>query len=116
MPYHDEQALNEDAEEWGEDTIGCCPPALPPLVAATDPQAQNPAAAPMLITDTDVMGMTVAILKAELRKRGQATSGTKSPLQKRLLDAIKNNLEVSECAVERDASMVGGLAHTLQFF
>ena len=77
----------------------------PPLAAGPDPPAENPVEAPNIITEKDVMAMTVAILKGELRKRGQSTSETKSPLQKRLLDAIKNNLAVSECAVGRDASM-----------
>ena len=82
LPYHDEQALDEDAEEWGEDAIGCCP-ALPPLAAGPDPPVENPVEAPNIITENDVMAMTVAILKGELRKKGQSTSGTKSPLQKR---------------------------------
>ena len=78
MPYHDEQALDEDAKEWGEDAIGCCP-ALPPLAAGPDPPAENPVEAPNIITEKDVMAMTVSVFKGDLRKRGQSTSGTKSP-------------------------------------
>ena len=81
LPHHDELALKKDAEEWGADTIGCCPPALPPLSAAAALLAQTPAQDPMAKTNANGMKMTVAILEAELRKRGQKTSGTKCPMQ-----------------------------------
>lgn len=44
----------------------------------------------------DVMKLSVAQLKAELKKRGRVTSGNKSVLQVRLKEAIDLNVPVSE--------------------
>ena len=55
----------------GNDTIGWCPPALPPLAAAATQPAQNPASAAMTIADANVIKIIATILKADLRKRGQ---------------------------------------------
>ena len=82
------------------DTIGWCPPSLPPLAAADAQPAQNPASAPMTMTDANVIKINATILKADLRKRGQKTSGIKGPMQQRLINVISNNMSVSDGVVE----------------
>ena len=51
----------------------------------------------------DVMKLSVAQLKAELKKRGQVTAGNKSILQVRLKEAIDLNVPVSEEAGGNEA-------------
>jgi hypothetical protein len=55
------------------------------------------AVAPAVATaQLDVMKLSVAQLKAELKKRGRVTGGNKSVLQVRLKEAIDLNVPVSE--------------------
>ena len=54
----------------------------------------------MTIADANVIKINATILKADLRKRGQKTSGIKGPMQQRLIHAISNNMAVSDGVVE----------------
>jgi hypothetical protein len=61
------------------------PPAPPPAPAPMDVDAPPP---PRLLTNGDINKLTVPRLKAALTERGLDTTGLKSVLKKRLLDAI----------------------------
>jgi hypothetical protein len=54
------------------------------------------AVAPVAVVPPDVMRLSAARLREELRKRGRATGGNKSAMQERLNEAIDLNVLVSE--------------------
>ena len=60
-------ALQEDPDGYKEDAIFCNHPPCPPPTAAQNPE---PMSMTMPMTDTRVDGMTVAIIKSELKKGG----------------------------------------------
>ena len=101
LPYYDPVALEEDADEYEEPSIGL--PTLP-----LPPGWQNNTNTAPGLTLADVSGkMSVKEIKAALKQRGQTLSGNKSDLLSRLKDALITNLPVLDVPVERDAGMTG---------
>jgi hypothetical protein len=88
LPHFADANINDDMEEYNEASIevgGGEAPAVAGAPAASLVAAHVP---------LDVMGLTVARLREELRKRGRATGRNKSTMQERLKEAIKLNVPV----------------------
>ncbi|MFM6174890.1 MAG: SAP domain-containing protein [Sphaerospermopsis kisseleviana] len=85
LPHFADAAIDDDEELYCEECIGG------DEWGGEAAAAVDPAAAQL-----DVMKLSVAQLKAELKKRGRATAGNKSVLQVRLKEAIDLNVPVSD--------------------
>jgi hypothetical protein len=91
LPYFADANLNDDMDEYVEESIDVGGGEAPPA-AGGEPEPEATAPVPPI----DVMGLTVAALKEELKKRGRTTGGNKAALQERLREAIVMNVPVME--------------------
>ena len=100
MPYiHDYE--NDDPSKYDELPI---PSGAPPPAAAAAPAVPTP----VFISDTDIMGLKVELLKTELKQRGLGLAGRKADLQARLRENIHLPVNIGAGGVApRDASMNG---------
>ena len=89
LPHFADANLNDDMEEYNEPSIEVGGGEAP--AAGEEPEPEATAHVPI-----DVMGLTVAALKEELKKRGRTTGGNKAALQERLREAIAMNVPVME--------------------
>jgi hypothetical protein len=112
LPHFADTNIDDNMEEYNEHSIEVGGGEAPAVAGA--PAAALVAAHVQL----DVMRLTAARLREELRKRGRATGGNKSAMQERLKEAIELKVPVSGKSGVNEArrpDFMGGLDVTARW-